>query len=297
MRQIKVHVKPKENRIDRYLAKTARPLSRSKAKKFIKAGFVLVNSKSVDPDYELKRGDMIKLDIPIPQVTQIFPENIPLKIVFEDRSILVIDKDVGMVVHPTADHPSGTLVNALLHHLKSIPESGETLRPGIVHRLDKGTSGLLVVAKTQEALDFLKKQFKERRVIKKYLALVRGKIEPPVGTIETTIARHHKNRKKFTVSQEGKDSVTVYGVVDVLKELFSLVEVEPKTGRTHQIRVHLSSIGHPIVGDRLYGGKPAARMFLHASYLEFTHPQWRKKISFASKLPENLEVILQKSRA
>ncbi|MCH7541819.1 RluA family pseudouridine synthase, partial [Patescibacteria group bacterium] len=221
----------------------------------------------------------------------------PLKIVFEDRSILVIDKDAGMVVHPTADHPSGTLVNALLHHLKSIPESGETLRPGIVHRLDKGTSGLLVVAKTQEALDFLKKQFKERRVVKKYLALVRGKIEPPVGTIEKPIARHHKNRKKFAVSQEGKDSVTVYRVVDVLKELFSLVEVEPKTGRTHQIRVHLSSIGHPIVGDRLYGGKPAARMFLHASYLEFTHPQRRKKISFASKLPENLEVILQKSRA
>lgn len=297
MRQIKVHVKPKENRVDKYLAKIARPLTRSKAKKFIKAGFVLVNSKSVDPDYELKRGDIINLDIPTPSVTQIFPENIPLKIVFEDRSILIIDKDAGMVVHPTADHPSGTLVNALLHHLKSIPESGETLRPGIVHRLDKGTSGLLVVAKTQEALAFLKNQFKERRVIKKYLALVRGKVEPPSGTIEKPIARHHKNRKKFTVSQEGKDSLTAYRVVDVIKDLFSLVEVEPKTGRTHQIRVHLSSIGHPIVGDRLYGGKPAARMFLHASYLEFTHPQQRKKISFASKLPENLEVILQRSRA
>ena len=296
MRHIKVRVKPKENRLDKYLPKIAKSLTRSKAKKLIKEGAVLVNDHLVDPDYELKQGDQIKIDTPPPVVTQVLPEQIPLRIVYEDQSLLVIDKDAGMVVHPTADHPSGTLVNAILHYLKSVPERGESLRPGIVHRLDKGTSGLLVIAKSQEALDFLKKQFKARTVVKKYLALVGGQIEPPSGVIEKPIARHPKNRQKFAVSPDGRGSITNYHVIETSGGLYYLVELEPKTGRTHQIRVHLANIGHPIVGDRLYGGRPASRIFLHASYLEVTHPTTNKRIKFVSNLPEELEKILQKTK-
>jgi len=296
MRQIKVRVKPKENRLDKYLPKIVKSLTRSKTKKLIKEGAVLVNDRLVDPDYELKRGDRIKIDIPPPVVLQVLPEKIPLKIVYEDQSLLVVDKDAGMVVHPTADHPSGTLVNAILHYLKAVPERDKSLRPGIVHRLDKGTSGLLVIAKSQEALDLLKKQFKDRTVVKKYLALVGGQIEPPSGVIEKPIARHPKNRQKFTVSPEGRGSITNYHVLETSGGLYSLVELAPKTGRTHQIRVHLASVGHPIVGDRLYGGRPASRMFLHSSYLEITHPTTNKRIKFVSNLPEELEKILQKTK-
>ena len=296
MRQIKVRVKPKENRLDKYLPKIAKSLTRSKAKKLIKEGAVLVNDRLVDPDYELKRGDRIKIDLPPPAALQVLPEKIPLKIVYEDQSLLVVDKDAGMVVHPTADHPSGTLVNAILHYLKAVPERDKSLRPGIVHRLDKGTSGLLVIAKSQEALDLLKKQFKDRTVVKKYLALVGGQIEPPSGVIEKPIARHPKNRQKFAVSQDGRGSITNYHVIETSGGLYSLVELAPKTGRTHQIRVHLASVGHPIVGDRLYGGRPASRMFLHSSYLEITHPTTNKRIKFVSNLPEELEKILQKTK-
>ncbi|OGY26310.1 MAG: hypothetical protein A2Z24_00075 [Candidatus Woykebacteria bacterium RBG_16_44_10] len=296
MRQIKLRSKPKENRLDKYLPKIGKPLTRSKAKKLIKEGAILVNDHFVDPDYELKRGDRIKIDIPPPATHQILPEKIPLKIVYEDAAILVVNKDAGMVVHPTADHPSGTLVNAILHYLKSVPEKGESPRPGIIHRLDKGTSGLMVIAKTQEALDSLKRQFKSRSVVKKYLALVSGKVQPSVGVIEKPIARHPKNRQKFAVLQGGRSSVTNYQVKETIGDSYSLVKLTPKTGRTHQIRVHLASISHPIVGDRLYGGRPASRIFLHSSSLEITHPTTNKRIKFVSNLPEELEKILQKTK-
>lgn len=298
MRQILVSVKPKEPRLDKYLSKSSKHLSRSQAKKLIKENFILVNEHAVEPDYEVKRGDRIKIEIPPPQPTQVLPQDLPLKIIYEDDSLLIIDKEADMVVHPTLDHPSGTLVNALLFYLKNkrLPQAGENLRPGIVHRLDKGTSGLLIVAKDEKSLQELKNQFKLRNVVKKYLALVTGKIEPAFGTIDKPIDRHPKNRKKFTVSDSGRESITDYRVKEYLGNLASLVEVEPKTGRTHQIRVHLSSRGYPIVGDKLYGGKSAPRMFLHAAYLEFTHPLTRKRIKFTSKLPEKLEAILEKTK-
>ena len=296
MQQIFIRVKPKEARLDKYLAETSKQISRSKAKKLIKDSFIQVNGRSVEPDYELNKGDRIKIEIPPPKPTQVLPENIPLSIIYEDQFIIVIDKDAGMVVHPTLDHPGGTLVNALLFHLKkqTLPETGENLRPGIVHRLDRGTSGLIVVAKDQEALENLKKQFKERKVVKKYTALVTGRIEPSRGEISKPIERHPKNRKKFVAAKSGKEAITYYWKKEGIGGLFSLIEAQPKTGRTHQIRVHLASIGYPVVGDKLYGGRMASRMFLHASFIEFSHPHTKKKISFTSSLPKKLNEILEK---
>jgi len=293
MRQIKITVIPRE-RLDKYLAKTNNFLTRSKAKKLINEGFILVNNEKVNPDYKLAREDKIKIEIPPPPPSKVAAEKIPLKMVYEDRDILIIDKSSGMVVHPTLDHPSGTLVNALLYYLKNITGVGETLRPGIVHRLDKGTSGLLVVAKNANALESLKKQFRDRTVSKKYLALVSRLVEPPVGKIEKPIFRHPKNRKKFTISLEGREAITHYKVIEKLGKSYTLLELEPKTGRTHQIRVHLSSLGYPIVGDKLYGGQSGPRLFLHASSLEFNHPRTGKRISFESKLPSDLLSILAK---
>ena len=307
MQQILITVKPKEGRLDKHLSRIVKTLTRSRAKKLIKDGFILVDGQNVNPDYEIKRGDKIRIELPPPPPTNVLPQNLPLEIIFEDESLLVIDKKAGMVVHPTLDHPEGTLVNALLFHLKSatLPERGETLRPGIVHRLDKGASGLLVVAKNQKALANLKKQFKEREVIKKYTTLVSKKLEPTVGAVDWPIVRHPKNRRKFTIADsstgEGREAKTSYRVIKYIGPLSgrvgdvcTLLEVEPKTGRTHQIRVHLASLGHPIVGDKLYGGKVAPRLFLHATYLEFRHPIKRSKVSFTSSLPKDLEKILAK---
>lgn len=297
MRLIKITIKPKECRLDKFLAKTAKNLTRSQAKKLIKEGNIVVNAHIVEPDYEVKKGDLVRLEIPQPKPAQVKAEDIALNIVYEDDSLLVIDKESGMVVHPTVDHPNGTVVNALLFHLKRRTKGlGESLRPGIVHRLDKGTSGLLVIAKSGKALESLKAQFKKRDVTKKYLALASKKIEPLFGRIEKPIARHPKNRKKFTVSDAGREAVTDYFSIEQIGP-YTLLELEPKTGRTHQIRVHLSSIGCPIVGDRLYGGKAAPRLFLHASYLEFTHPKTKKRVSFRSGLPVDLEGILNKIRS
>jgi len=300
MNQIKIKIKPQINRLDKFLSNQVKTISRTQAKKLINQGQILVNGRKVDPDFELSKGDSISIDMPAPTPTQVKAEKINLKIIYEDRDILVLDKDEGMVVHPTLDHPSGTVVNALLHYLKLPSENLENLRPGIVHRLDKGTSGLLVIAKNPNALEKLKTQFKARLVKKKYLALVMGKMEPRSGDIEKPIGRHPTNRKKFSVQEGGKEAQTYYNVIEYIggkKEGFSLVEVSPKTGRTHQIRVHLKSLGYPIVGDRLYGGKPASRIFLHAFSLEFSHPTKGKTVSFESPLPKNLEEILNKIKA
>jgi 23S rRNA pseudouridine1911/1915/1917 synthase len=196
------------------------------------------------------------------------------------------------VVHPTLNHPSGTVVNALINHLKVSELEG--LRPGIVHRLDKNTSGLLVVGKTQESTEALKEQFKNRLVTKKYLALVGGVVEKETGTISKKIDRHPKFRSKFTVSDQGREATTEYKVLKRFKGA-TLLELKPLTGRTHQLRVHLSSIGHPIVGDKLYGGRMLLnRQFLHASFLSFSHPTTNVKLEFESKLPLDLESLLTK---
>ncbi len=298
MQRILIKVKPKEARLDKYLSQSNKQLSRSQAKKLIKNNNISVNDHAVDPDYELNKGDKIQIEIPPPIPTEVLPENVTLNVVYEDSYIIVMEKEAGMVTHPTLDHPKGTLVNALLYHLKktSLPEYGKSLRPGIVHRLDKGTSGLVIVAKDQESLENLKGQFRNRRVIKKYTALVSGQVELSRGEINKPIERHPKNRKKFTVSDSGKESLTYYTKKEDIGNSISLIEAQPKTGRTHQIRVHLASIGHPIVGDKLYGGKTASRMFLHASYLELTHPHTQKRVHFYSPLPKKLIEILDNLR-
>ena len=295
MRKIKIKVTPKTSRLDLYLAQEIKDLSRSKIKKLIEKENITVNSRGVESNYRPKKGDEISIEIPPPKSVEIKAENIPLKIIYEDTDILVIDKEAGMVTHPTLDHPSGTLVNALLYYLKVIPDKGKSLRPGIVHRLDRGTSGIIVIAKNEKSLEYLKEQFRGRKVVKKYICLVQGKIEKSFGKMETLIDRHPINRKKFTVSKEGKESVTLYHLSKYIGEKYSLLEVEPKTGRTHQIRVHMSYLGHPIIGDKLYGGKMIGkRQFLHASFLEFTHPKTGKRISFESNLPQDLQKVLDK---
>ena len=295
MRKIKISVTPKISRLDLFLAREIKNLSRSRIKKLINEGNISVNKELVDPNYKPVRGDEIEIEIPAPKSTEVKPENIPLKIVFEDSDVLVIDKEPGMVTHPTLDHPSSTVVNALLFHLKNKLSVKEDLRPGIVHRLDKDTSGLLVIAKTEKSLTSLKKQFKDRGVTKKYVCLVQGKMKKSLGKIEGAIDRHKVNRRKFTVANSGREAITKYKLIKNINDKYSLLEVEPKTGRTHQIRVHLAHIGHPVVNDKLYGGKMIGkRQFLHATYLAFTHPKTGKTVIFKSSLPTDLQKILDK---
>jgi len=305
MREIKVTSQSHLTRLDKFLAVALTKLSRSQIKKLILQGLVLVNGKKITPNYQVRLDDFVSIEEPPGKTLEIHAEDIKLKIVYEDDSVVVIDKNEGLVVHPTLERQSGTLVNALLYHFKKLPK--DDFRPGIVHRLDKDTSGLMVIAKNQEALANLKKQFKQRTVVKKYLALVSRKLEPVVGTIDKPIARNRINRQKFTTVESGaagsgtndiirsREALSDYKVLEYPGS-YTLVEVEPKTGRTHQIRVHLASIGHPVVGDTLYGGKKALRMFLHAAFLEFTHPKTGKRISFESPLPKKLEEVLEKAR-
>ncbi len=291
MQVLKIKVKPQIDRLDQVVANLIKQLSRSQAKKLIDQGSITVNNHSVDPSYRVAKGDTIKVEIPLPKTVSLAAENIPLKIVYEDSVVIVIDKPAGLVVHPTLDHPSGTVVNALINHLGKQEES-DSLRPGVVHRLDKDTSGLLVLGKTTAATDNLKKQFKDRLVSKNYLALVSGVVEKEKGVIEAPIARHPKFRSKFTVSADGRAAVTEYSVARRFKNA-TLVLLKPLTGRTHQLRVHLASFGHPIIGDKLYGGKMLLnRQFLHASYLSFSHPVRNVKLEFESSLPDDLEKYL-----
>ncbi len=295
MRKIKIKVTPKIRRLDLFLAHEIKPLSRSQIKKLINEENIKVNGAAVDPNYKPEKGDEVVIEIPPPKSTEVKPENIPLNIIFEDNDLIILDKSGQIVTHPTQDHPTGTLVNALLYHFKNIPGAGNSLRPGIVHRLDKGTSGVMVIAKNEKSLESLKKQFADRGVAKKYICLVQRRIEKSFGIIKGPIARHPRNKMKFTVDESGREAITNYRLIRHIGEKLSLLEIEPKTGRTHQIRVHLAHIGHPIVGDKLYRGKMIGkRQFLHASFLEFTHPTTGKKVTFESKLPQDLRAILEK---
>lgn len=292
MQVLKVKVKPQKDRLDQFVSDSVKNLSRSAAKKLIKEGQILVNGQLSDPAYKVHKADTIKIELPPIKEVSLKAENIPLKILFEDESLLVVDKPAGLVTHPTLDHPSGTLVNAVLSHLGSLKT--DNLRPGIVHRLDKNTSGVVVVAKNQIALDKLKRQFQNRLVSKTYVALVMGKLEKERGVINEKIDRHPKFRSKFTVSETGREALTEYKVIQRFDKL-TLLELKPLTGRTHQLRVHLSSIGHPVVGDKLYGGKMLLpRQFLHAKCLEFTHPLTGSRLVFESELPADLQNFLTK---
>ncbi|OGY27532.1 MAG: hypothetical protein A2802_00685 [Candidatus Woykebacteria bacterium RIFCSPHIGHO2_01_FULL_43_29] len=290
--EIKAHG---EDRLDKYLSQSDVGVSRSRIKKLINLGLITVSSKKVTPSYRLAKNDVIKGIIPSDLPTRVVGENIPLDIIYEDQDCLVINKPAGLVVHPAAGHPGGTLVNAILYHLKALPSSD--LRIGIVHRLDKDTSGVMVVAKNQLSETALKKQFQERVVKKVYLCLVEGKLDKDSGSVNKPIGRHPKNRQKFATTQGGKEAQTDYKKVKSYGQ-FSLVEVQPLTGRTHQIRVHLASIGHPLVGDKTYGHSSnifgLERQFLHSQELSFKQPSSGEKLIFQAPLPRELRTILDK---
>jgi 23S rRNA pseudouridine1911/1915/1917 synthase len=300
-------VTPQEERkrVDQYLAAQFPERSRSQIQTWIRRGSVRVNGAEVKTGYLLKRNDEIALAVPEPEPLKLEPEDIPLNILYEDSDLAVVDKPAGIACHSGAGVRSGTLVNALLFRLKSLSGSDPS-RPGIVHRLDKMTSGLLVVAKNDRSHRALAEQFKHRQVTKEYLALVYGKPVPARRTIDLPIGRDPKNRKKFSVrAHKTRNAVSHY---EVSRECgpCTLLRVRIETGRTHQIRVHLAHIGHPVVGDILYGGNrsrnlPAAagqavaemqRHFLHACRLSFSHPQTGLPLDFTSPLPQELERLL-----
>jgi 23S rRNA pseudouridine1911/1915/1917 synthase len=294
-------------RLDIFLAANVPDLSRSQVKKAVDEGWVLVNDLPARASSRLREGDVIRLEIRKPTVDQALPEDIPLSIVFEDSHLLVIDKPAGLVVHPAAGNRQGTLVNALLYHCNDLSGIGGVLRPGIVHRLDKQTSGLLVVAKSDAVHRALAMQFKEHQVRKVYRALVYGNPKEEEGTINMPVGRHPSDRKKMSTSSRwGKEALTRwhirerYGVV-------ALLDVELLTGRTHQIRVHLRAAGYPVVGDPVYGIpqrvnavhntlvrsqlKAMHRQALHASEIGFIHPISRKSLSFLSPLPADMTAL------
>ena len=286
-------------RLDAFLAERVPEISRSHWKTRIQDGLVRVNGAVCKPNLRLKTGDVINWTVPDETATEILPEDIPLNILYEDDAVLVLNKSPGRVVHPAAGNETGTLVNALMFH-DPVFESLE--RAGLVHRLDKDTSGVMVVAKSKEAMAELKRQFKARETEKEYLALVWG--DPPKsGRIETLLGRHPVHRKKMAVlTQGGRDAVTNYETLEHFGEV-SLVRVRIETGRTHQIRVHMAHLGHPIVGDAVYGRarkhtlpeKPERQM-LHAVRLAFNHPETGKRLSFEAPLFEDIARLLEQLR-
>ena len=286
-------------RLDAFIARRCRELSRSHARRLIDEGLVTLNGRAAKPSEAVAASMHITVTIPPPEELTLVPEHIPLTIIYQDADIIVVDKPAGLTVHPAPGHPSGTLVNALLALCPDLKGIAGTLRPGIVHRLDKDTSGLMVVAKNDRAQRSLSHQMKERQVHKTYLALVHGVPKPREGTIEAPIARHPKNRKKMAVVSGGRDAVTRYRVKEIAGAHYSLLEVEPVTGRTHQIRVHMSALGHAVVGDATYGKRSdiVDRQFLHAWKLAFAMPLGGRIVEFESPLPPDLRQALEALRS
>ena len=280
-------------RLDKYIAEEHPELSRSYVQRLISDGLVTVNGHHARGSTRLRVGDRISAVIPPPAPTSVIPEEIPLTVVYEDDDILVVDKPAGLTVHPAPGHPTHTLVNAVLAHCPGLLSIGGTVRPGIVHRLDKNTSGLIVVAKNDTAQRHLSNQMKARSVLKQYLVLVEGRLTPGNGAIEAPIGRHPVNRKKMAVVARGREARTRYSVVRYLNG-YTLLKVTLETGRTHQIRVHLAAIGYPVVGDDVYGKRSpiAERQFVHACRLGFRLPSTGAYMEFASDLPADLEEAL-----
>ncbi len=295
---IKGEVKEGGERLDIYLTRYKEIYSRSLAEKLIKAKLVWVDGKHRPKNYRVKKGEIIKVVIPSPQEPQVIPQNITFKVLFEDSDILVVSKPAGMVTHPSYGHYQDTLVNALLFHTKNLSQVGGPKRPGIVHRLDKDTSGLLIIAKNDYAHLRLVEDLRERKVKRTYLALVCGNISPDYGTIRAPLGRDFRNRKKIKVTPRGREAITHFKVLERFDK-YVLLEINLETGRTHQIRTHLSFIGHPVVGDFIYGGRKEGkelgmkRQFLHAYRLEFLHPRTGKKLFFQDELPCDLKKVLK----
>lgn len=287
-------------RLDSYIAKKDESLSRSMIQKLLEGNKIIVNGNIVKASYKVQVGDRIQIEIEPPKEVKLEAQDIPIDIIYEDDDIIVVNKPKGLVVHPANGNPDGTLVNAIMAICKdSLSGIGGELRPGIVHRLDKDTSGLLIVAKNDRAHINMSEQIKDRKVKKTYIALVRGTISENEATINMPIGRSTKDRKKMAVTKNGKEAITHFKVLNryiTSKASYTLLEVKIDTGRTHQIRVHMAEIGHPVVGDMVYSnGKNefgVVGQCLHAKELEFCHPITGKEMRFEAPLPEYFENII-----
>lgn len=288
-------VEMQNGRLDKACSEIFSDYSRSQVKQLLDGGNITVNGKTEKAKYKVKSGDVIRLEEPETKTLELRPENIPLDIVYEDDDVIVINKPQGMVVHPAPGHDEHTLVNALLYHCPLSTING-TFRPGIVHRIDKDTSGLLMVAKNDKAHRSLAKQLKDKTNIREYVALVHGRIAEDEGTINAPIGRSLKDRKKQAVVKDGRNAVTHFEVLKRYRD-YTLVKCILETGRTHQIRVHMKYIGHPLVGDPLYGPKKTIKgngQFLHAGKLGFVHPTTGKLLIFEAPLPKIFQECLEK---
>ena len=273
-------------------------LSRSHANEQIKNGQILVNGQVKKAKYAVKAGDVITYELPEPEALEYVAENLPLDIVYQDEDVAVVNKAQGMVVHPSVGHTSGTLVNALMYHIKDLSGINGVLRPGIVHRIDKDTSGLLMIAKNNDAHIKLAEELKDKKSLRKYWAIVHGNLPNDRGVIEAPIGRSKKDRKKQAVTAKGKPAVTRFHVLERFGN-YTLVELQLETGRTHQIRVHMAYIGHPVAGDEVYGPRKTLKghgQFLHARTLGFTHPKTGEVMEFTAEAPAIFQETLEKLR-
>ena len=304
-KMFKVEAEESGLRVDKYLSEQLPELSRSYLQKIIKDGQVLANDKPVKANYKVSMGDAIELEIPEAVEPEIEPENIPLEILYEDADVILINKPKGMVVHPSAGHYSGTLVNGLMYHCKDeLSGINGVMRPGIVHRIDMDTTGVIIACKNDKSHNSIAEQLKEHSITRRYRAIVCGNIKEDEGTVDKPIGRDPSNRLRNAVTDlNSKNAVTHYKVLEIFGR-FTLIEAQLETGRTHQIRVHMAYLKHPLLGDELYGPVKskegsklgAKRQMLHAGILGFVHPSTGEYMEFESSLPEDFESVLQKLR-
>jgi len=298
MDEIKLISEKSDLRIDAYISSKLDSLSRSAVQKLIGDNNITVNNKAINKNYKIKINDEIKVIMPPPQVLDVKAEDIELDIVYEDSDVAVINKPQGMVVHPAAGHYSGTLVNALMNNVEDLSSINGVLRPGIVHRLDKNTSGLLIIAKNDLSHNFLSNCLKEHSINRIYYALVEGVVKNDKGVINAPLGRSEKDRKKRCVTtKNSKEAITNYDVIKRYKK-YTLIKLKLETGRTHQIRVHMKHIGHPVVGDDVYGKEDKKfglkGQLLHSKSIGFIHPTTKEYLEFDSELPDYFKKVLEK---
>lgn len=287
-------------RIDKYLNDIFEDKSRSYLQGLIEKEYIKVNNKCIKSNYKLRLNDKIEIILPEPEVLKVDPEDIPIDILYEDNDVIVVNKSKGMVVHPAPGNYNGTLVNAILYHCRDLSSINGVIRPGIVHRIDKDTSGVLVIAKNDEAHNFLSEQLKNHTMKREYYALTEGIITNDEGVIDKPLGRNKNDRLKYAIVEGGKRAVTHYNVLERYNKGYTLVKCVLETGRTHQIRVHMASIHHPLVGDPLYGLKKqrikANGQMLHARVLGFIHPTTREYMEFTTDLPDEFQSVIDSLR-